>query len=506
MENTREDDNSFNIIINSWKRRKWWLTGLFLLSVAIGISGILALPELYRSQTTMLLGQDAISEALVMTNLDAQLEQRLHLTEQEILSREQLLAFIEKHNLYPGLRGRAPDSALVERMRKDTYIATESITQPNQQQRLQNSPIEVVIGYQGWEPGEVAAITNDLALLYQEIYEKTRFKRASRTADFLNDQLKVTSEELSKQEALIREFNEKHIGSLPQQEAANIATLQRLNMDLGLNKERQAQQLNQQRTIDPTQNFEFGSLANMPDELRLGQLKRQLVSMTARYNPSHPAIIRLKNEIDMLEKQDREITVASPGTEIFAMNLSLPEEEKMLHNAIENLQDRFNRMPAVAQELQRLENDYSAIRERYLALQRQYEDARLAQSLELEQNQEYQVLEYALPADFSAEPNKMQLMVMVIALSGIGVFLLAIIAEKMDQSFRTVQQLRAYTSVPVLASIRKITTSGEKFKSGALSVLGVTLYAILFTLLVVLAYYAGQQALQIVWIIAGSNG
>jgi hypothetical protein len=264
--------------------------------------------------------------------------------------------------------------------------------------------------------------------------------------------------------------------------------------------------LNQQRTNEQGQNFEFGSLANMPGELSVAQLKRQLANMTARYNASHPVIIRLQKEIDTLEKKTKPVIEISPGIETYALKLSLPEEEKELHEAIANLQDRFNQMPSVAQELGRLENDYSAIREKYLAQQRQYEDARLAQSMEMEQNQEYQVLEYALPADFSEEPNKKQLMVLVIALSGIGVFLLAIIAEKMDRSFKTIQQLRAYTSVPVIASIRKMTTSGEKLKSGALSLLGVTIYAILISLLVMLAYYVGQQAHQIVWIIAGSNG
>ena len=48
-----------------WNRRKWLMILAFVLTFPAGVALVLALPPLYRSQTTLLLGEGDISSAIV---------------------------------------------------------------------------------------------------------------------------------------------------------------------------------------------------------------------------------------------------------------------------------------------------------------------------------------------------------------------------------------------------------------------------------------------------------
>lgn len=491
-------------MLQIWSRRKWWLLAGFLLAVSTSASLIFSLPNLYRGSTTVLLGQDAIAGTFIAEGSTNQLDQRLHVIRQELLSREQLLELINRFDLYDGLRQAVPVEELLDRMRKDIHISQSTTSQASLQQG-QSAPMEVRIGYQGWSAEEVAEIANALAEIYREKYESIRFGQASRTTDFLREQLADVEARLNAQELAINVFRSENLGQLPQQEGMNLASLERLNTDLRLNGERQIQLLNR-----PNLNTagEFRAVVGTAGESRLDLLRRELSVMSARYSEQHPGMIRLQGEIRQLEQQavaSEELGAdAVPVISVTEEHMRLREEDARLRAAIASLQRRLQLSPEIDQALTQMSNSYNAIREEHLLLLRRYQDARLAQSLESQQTQQFQVLEAALPPSLASAPNRIRLMTMALMLTIGGLVALVFLVEQLGQKFHTASDVRAFSSVPVIASINHLYTSSERIRGGLLTLAVVILYVLSLLAISFFLYSNGQTAKGLVWLVAGN--
>ena len=154
-----QSKSSVDSAIEIWRRRKWLLILPFTLLFIVVASLIMALPPLYKASSVVIFGQDDISESYVISNTSNELEQRLEVVRQSILSRSHLQEIIEEFDLYPELRKLISAEAVVNRMRKDITIEQEMLRQP---QWGQNASFLVSIGYQGWEPQLTADVANAL--------------------------------------------------------------------------------------------------------------------------------------------------------------------------------------------------------------------------------------------------------------------------------------------------------------------------------------------------------
>jgi len=90
-------------------------------------------------------------------------------------------------------------------------------------------------------------------------------------------------------------------------------------------------------------------------------------------------------------------------------------------------------------------------------LLKRYEEAQLAESMEqVQKGEQFRVLDQAVPNAQPAAPNRPRLLVMALAGAiGLAVAVL-LLAEHLDTSFHEVDELRAFSNVPVLASIPRI--------------------------------------------------
>src|SRR6476646_9828094 len=75
------------------------------------------LPAVYRSETLILVEQQKVPEQYVVSNVAADLQDRLQSMTQQILSRTRLLHIIDQLNLYPKQRAHLSTDELVEIMR-----------------------------------------------------------------------------------------------------------------------------------------------------------------------------------------------------------------------------------------------------------------------------------------------------------------------------------------------------------------------------------------------------
>lgn len=507
----------FETLFDKWRRRKWLIVICFFSVFGAITSLVLALPPLYKSSTTILFGQDSIVESYIRETVPNELELRLGIVRQAVMSRAQLQDVIDSFALYPELRTRASPESVINRFRKDIDIQQRASTQP---QWGQNSNFIITISYQGWDPELTARVANDLAARYEAETERIRTSQATRTTEFILEQLTAAKTEFEIQESRINDFKNAHMGELPEQQQINLATLERLNSELRLNGEKQIQLLNYRDDLifgTGTGSQSEGAIG-LTGTLRLDRLKRDLTDLQLRYTENYPGVIRLKKEIS-----DLELELASEPDLINSGNLqqtslqqqrrdpvqidmelnNLKQGEAILRENILELVTRIEDTPRIDQQLRRFANDYETTREEYLSLQKSLQEARLAESLEIQQNQQVKILEMAIPIDFPVAPNKLRLIVMglmaAIGIAGAAVLL----TEQMDKSFHSISDIRRFTRVPVLANISEIHSAGEKWMITMRSILGLILVIAFVVALSWFSYLFGESGQQLVWAISG---
>lgn len=477
-----------------WNRRKWLGVVLFLLPLTASTAVIMGLPDLYQSTALVMIERQQVPEAFVRPTVTSELEIRLHTISQEILSRSRLEALIAKMNLYPDLKG-SPASAeeAVSRMRRDIRLELRSADSNRNAASMTTS---FALSYRGRDPQTVAVVTNTLASFYIEENLKARERQATGTAEFLKVQLNDAKRRLDEQEARMGELQRRYMGELPQQLSGNLATLESLNAQLRINNDNQVR-LNERR--DQLANAVAQAKVNAggpePDEVRLARLQQELATLRIKYTDLWPDIIRIKDEIERLQKSmagpkpkpDPKQPPAPPTPEVLRLQEALriaetelklaKQDEQRLKQSITAYQTRLDNAPKREQEYLDASRDYQGTKELYHTLSRKYDDALLAESMEQRQKgEQFRILDAALPSGTPAAPKRARLLLAAVALSVVLGAGSMVLSELLDTSFHSSRDLRAYTTVPILVNIPRIVTEHDsrrhrwRFRLAAVSV------------------------------------
>jgi len=458
-------------------RRRLWPTLLtFGAALTAVISVVTFLPDVYRSSVTVLIDRQQIPDEVVRSTVTSNLEIRLHTINQEILSRSRLEALIERFDLYPDLRRRAPTEEVVEQMREDIGIELKGGAQ---QRNDRATTVAFAVSYIGRDAKKVALVANTLASFYIEENLKARERQAAGTAEFLRVQLENMKRLLEQQEQAVSRFKERHIGELPQQMEANLATLEQLNSQLRLNSDQQIQAVERRAAVQ--KQLEEAEASVNPGgprsaALRIEELRKQLTALRTRYSDKYPDVVRVEAEIAALEKQLQGGTIEPSGVasnpqvaqlraimnELEARSRSLQAEATSLQNALARYQSRVENVPRTEQEFQRLARDYEATKEQYHSLRMRHGEALVAESMEQRQKgEQFRIIESAVISEKPTAPDRGQLLLLgtLFALAlAVGT---VVTLEKLDTSFHSSEDLRLHATVPVLASIPRVATAQD---------------------------------------------
>jgi protein tyrosine kinase modulator len=461
-----------------WMRRRLVALAAFTAAFAVVLSLAVWLPDLYRATVTVLVETQQVSEAFVHATVTSELDTRLQRIQQELTSRARLEDLIARLGLYGDLRQRGlPLEAIVERMRKDLDLELEGVDQPS---GARGQTIAFKISYVGRDPETVARVANVLAAFYVDENSKIREGQAARTAEFLKVQLAEVKKDLDDQDRRANEFKLNHLGELPQQVEANLGSLERLNTQLRMNTETQIRAMDRRDRIESqlaavgtTGVTDQNGSAHAAD---LARLRRELTDLRRQFSDVYPDVIRVKEQIAALERQEADSRVQTkPGVppadtrarlnesleETQRELVALKEEELGLRRAIATYEKRVDNVPKRQQELQTLSRDYESTKERYDTLLKRYEEAQLAESLERGQKAEqFRILDAAIPPRNPSAPGRVRLLIAGLILSILIAAGAVIAAEKLDTSFHTVDDLRTCVRGVTLFSIPLIHTAG----------------------------------------------
>ena len=487
--------NDEPVIQRAWailRRRRLLASVVFLTLVASALGFAAYLPDLYQASALVLIERQ-VSEAVVRPQISGELESRLQVIKQEVLSRAHLTELIERFNLYPALRKGSSMEDALDQTRRDIQYETTGPEQLSGRTRT----VAFRLIYTGEDRDSVAQVTNALAAFYVAQNDRMRSEEATRTAAILNSRLIDAKKQLDRQEENVRAFTAQHTVDLPLQSGVTLASINRLNDQLRLNGEQQLNVMQErQRLLEgvtlelQAQNIAAGATVPLSDpaelQKRILSKKDELQQLETRASDKHPDVKRLKDEIAGLE---REAAAREADQKAIESGVKPPEPSRDLpparKRALESLDGQLARLkqveadtraaisqyerrlegvPAVQQQFQLLTRDQQSAKEQYDTLLKSYNDAQFVASMETDrQGERFRILETAIPPDGPKAPNRLRLLLMGLLLA-IGAAVAAVlVAEQMDSSFHSLDELRHFTRVPVLAAIPAIdAASGQR--------------------------------------------
>jgi uncharacterized protein involved in exopolysaccharide biosynthesis len=206
--------------------------------------------------------------------------------------------------------------------------------------------------------------------------------------------------------------------------------------------------------------------------------------LQTRVTSKHPDVVRLQEQIASLEKEQaaaealqdqrrQSAKAAADASQAAAEDARAPRrrtiesidaelgklrnEETTLRATIASFEQRLQGAPEREQEFSLITRDRQVAKDLYDSMLKRYDEAQLAASLETDrQGERFRVLEPALPPEGPTGPNRLRLILMGILLALAAAVALVLASEQFDASFHDVDDIREFTSVPVLVSIPPI--------------------------------------------------
>jgi len=306
---------------------------------------------------------------------------------------------------------------------------------------------------------KAARIANKIGQLYTENSLETKFEATRRTTNWLNERLRLVREELRASEEAIEAFKAEHnLLGTSQGATLNNQNLQELQRNLVLAKSARAEaevRLQQIREI-----YESGGgitrVANVISSTLIAELRNQdaallqkEANLATRYQSRHPEMIKIRSERANLKKkmedevrrfiQELENNVEVARARERAIQESLSEQQ--VKNAEQN---RFEI------QLRELELEAEGNRQIYETFLSRFKATSNQDTI---QQSDARIISEATVPQSASFPNRRLFVGGGFLFSAFLGMALALLAERLDNGFRTVEQLENTTGIRNLAVV-----------------------------------------------------
>ena len=462
------------------QRRKYWIIVPSVTVILIALALTPLIPRSYQSTTTILVEPQKIPTEYVRATVTTDVTDRLHTIGLEVMSSTRLIHIINDLNLYPELRKKENINQIVGAMRKD--ISVDVVRDPTDDGK--NSVGAFKISYVGRTPQETQSVTKEMADLFIRENLKERDQQAQGTDAFITAQLAQARQQLAAQDAKIRAFKDAHMGSLPEQEQANLQMVGQYEALLQTNSEA-IDRANQQRVyLQSVLNVKTGGNPGTPTpaaptalQLEIAQKQSELNADLLKYTPEHPDVIRLQHDIAALKLQVQHAPRSSASGSIATNALtgegpsvtdqlrsqlvSLNEEirarnarQEQVEQKLKQLQGAVESQPAVQTAFSSLDRDYQEMEKNYNDLLAKQQAASMAAELERhDESEQFIVLD---PANLPSKPYRPDPVLIGLGSVLIGLLIgliFAMTVELRDDTMHDADEVAAYLKLPVIVAL-----------------------------------------------------
>jgi uncharacterized protein involved in exopolysaccharide biosynthesis len=283
--------------------------GLFTISVIVAF----VWPPTYRSMATILIEEQEVPPELIRSTVTSYAAQRIQTINQRVMTRANLSQIIEKYDLYRDKRRSDTTEEILERMRKDVKVEmiNADVLDPRTGQP-RPATIAFTLAFDGESAEITQKVASEITSLYLNENLKNRTEKANETFSFLSDEANKLREHISELETQMATFKEQNAGRLPELNGLNMQVRDRIEAEM-----RDVD--NQSRTLDDRKFYLEGQLAQinplsssmagdgsqviLDPVSQLKSLRSEYISVISKYSSEHPDVVRLRRQIEGLEKQ-----------------------------------------------------------------------------------------------------------------------------------------------------------------------------------------------------------
>ena len=374
--------------------------------------------------------------------------------------------------------GKRPEGAQLRLAMKDRDRAVRWVQEHLSVEPVRKSNV-IVIQYKAHAPALAQAVVTELINAY--LKHHVRMNRTEGAHEFLVEQADGSREKLLKAERLLRDLKtetgladpaeqrrmmatrvlglEDSLASTTREIAASQAKISQLRETLAILPRTEIKEVT-------TGIGDFGT-DGMRQQLYILQLREQ--ELAAKYTEAHPVMESVRRQVaaakDILsgEEPTRRQVTTEPDVAYQQQDLELLREQPRLA-ALETQADQLRTELAEARNqlgslnenelrIKRLQREVDLYDSEYRTYASSLEQSRIDQALEMERISN---INLAQPATYEAKPVRPRVLLNLALGLVVGVFgglLLALMAERLDHSFRTPEDVEKKLELPVLISV-----------------------------------------------------
>ena len=344
------------------RRKLIFLTGLSLLTLSLTVAFLW--PPTYKSTATILIEEQEIPSDLVRSTITSYADQRIETIKQQVMSRTTLWKVVEQFNLYQEQRKSSPAEEVVKSFIKDIEVEVISADVVDKRtQHATKATIAFTVTYQNRSPELAQKVANELTSLFLGENLKSRERQAQEATSFLQQEAENLARHIGEIDEKIASFKHRAKGALPE--------LMPLNQQMMNQAERELMDVDQQiRGLEERKSYLDGELATIKPNTpilsvtgerildsteRLRALRAEYAGASANLSADHPDIIKMKQEIEGLEKETGQLPDAEEASKrlIDARAALVADLERLGHEHPDILQAR-RKISALEQEVNRL--------------------------------------------------------------------------------------------------------------------------------------------------------
>jgi len=428
----------------------WWALVPFLLTVAVATAAAFGLPKRYTTSCLVLVKISRVPDKII-ANVSEELDARRHQTiRQEILSRTRLEKVNNELHPYPNARTVTAALEAMQAAMEVNFKGSDAFT----------------IEFTHRDPQMAMNLTNRVASLFIEEFRRSRQSQFEGAADFLDTELQEARRQLDAKEEALRRYKEQNMGRLPEQLAATLSTLQRLQLErqgveLNLDAaEARLERLTSRAGPDPLATSPATGLSERESlELELARLRQ-------RYTDNHPDVQDLQARLRSMEGQSPPSTAGDTRKAVTTTQIERAQAEvaalqarrASIRDEINSQQARVDQMPRAEQDLATLTRDFTQLRDKYQELLRKKMDAQMAERLQHRWTEDFEILDPARLPERHTFPNQ-PLFVLGGIVLGLGLGLgAALLADVFSAYVLSLEDLEGTLRIPVLAVLPVVNT------------------------------------------------
>ena len=308
MENVITNDADFGEIIR--RRAPIGITTVCILAVITAVLA-LGLPSYFKSRAVILIEAQEMPQDLVRSMVTSFADERIQVISQRVLTNSNLIAIIDKYDLYEDERKSYALEIILEKMKKDISITPISaeVADPKVGRSIQ-ATIAFELAYENKSPTLAQRVANEIVSLFLSENLRQRTETSAETLKFFNSESEKLRTQVTELESKLAEFKSKNVEQLPELTNLNFELMNRTDDDIR-SIDTQIRSLEQQRVYleselaqqKPTMGIfsETGERILGPAD-RLKVLESEFAPLAARYGVNHPDVLTKKREIDSLRE------------------------------------------------------------------------------------------------------------------------------------------------------------------------------------------------------------